>query len=100
MNGCAHEYQEEYTGRIPFAMLDGAKLRAQLKVLGLTGCAFARRLNVDPSTISKILANEYPGLKLDMAERIAFGAQVPLCTLLKDAQPPHAHAHPAPPPAH
>lgn len=81
-------------------MLDGAKLRAQLKVLGLSGVAFARKLGIGPSTISKILTNDYPGMKLDLAERIAWVLRTPLCELLKDTQPEHAHEHHDPPPGH
>ena len=75
-------------------MLDGAKVRAGRLALGLSGIAFARLIGVDASTISKIEGSTYPGIRLDMAERVAFALRKPLCALLKDLPPPHDHLAP------
>lgn len=69
-------------------MLDGAKVKAAREALGLSGCAFARLIGIDPSTISKIAGNTFPGIRLEMAERIAYGLRTPLDALLKNALPP------------
>lgn len=69
------------------AMMDGDKLRAVLKELGLSGQALARLVNVTPGTISKILQNNYPGMSLELAERVAWAVRKPLCMLLKTPQP-------------
>jgi len=78
-------------------MLDGAKVKAAREELGLTGCAFARLIGVDPSTISKIEGNTFPGIRLAMAIRVAFALRKPLCALLKDASLPHDHLFTRPP---
>ncbi len=70
-------------------MLDGAKVKAAREALGLTGCAFARLVGVHASTISKIEGNTFPGIRLELAERIAFGLRTSLDALLKYVPPPN-----------
>ena len=70
-------------------MLDGKKVKAARKDLGLTGRAFAKLVGVSPSTITKIEDNDYPGMGLEMAERIAEVLHRPLCLLLMAPPLPH-----------
>lgn len=70
-------------------MLDGAKVRAAREALGLSGCAFAQLVGVNASTISKIENTNYPGIRLELAERIAWGLRTPLGALLRHVPPPY-----------
>lgn len=69
-------------------MLDGSRVRARMKVLGLKGTTLAQAMRIDPSTLSKILMDHYPGISLELAELLALHLRVPLCELLKV---PHLH---------
>jgi len=68
-------------------MLDGTKVKARMVELGLTGDALASLLAVAPCTVSRIIHNRYPEVKLKLAERLAWILRVHLCDLCST---PHA----------
>ena len=72
-------------------MLDGNKVRAARKELGLTGRHFAKVVGLDPSTICRIERNELPGLSLVLALRVSWGLHKPICVPLQMQPVPHEH---------
>jgi len=65
-------------------MLDGKKLTAAREARGLSKIGLARRMGVSPSTVTKAEDDDYPGMSLEMYEKIADAVRVPLCALAKD----------------
>ena len=73
-------------------MLDGKKLIAARKKIGLSKIGLARRMGVSPSTVTKAEKDEYPGMSLEMYENFAKEVRVPLCALAKDTPTEEGHS--------
>lgn len=77
-------------------MLDGARVKEARKALGLRQSDVAELLGVVPCTISKIENEDFPGISLDLAERLAWNLHKHLCELLANSGlQGYAHGGPA-----
>jgi DNA-binding XRE family transcriptional regulator len=70
-------------------MLDGERVKEARLALGCTQRDFARLVGVEPSTICKIEHDDFPGIRLEIALRIAWALRRHVCQVLKGY-----HVHP------
>lgn len=77
-------------------MLDGDKVRAACERRGINYAQLAQLLGVKRSTVSKIVGNNYPGMKLEMAQRLAWSVREHLCALLREQDKERTHAQKGP----